>query len=219
MGTTQVVSVVQEKGGAGKTTLLMALAGLMVSDGARVAVIDTDTQQNLSHWAEKGKIQVDWHFEDNDEKLMPTVNALKQSNMYDVIWIDTAGFKSAMSIYAINAASLVLIPSKANDADARGALKTVSHVNSVAASMDKTIETRVVMMDIDANTNITHAVVSALIGQGAPMLSAQCGHRTGFKEMASTGAGPAGAARREALKVLAALQLEKLLTYYGRSDG
>jgi len=48
---TQVISVVQEKGGAGKTTLLTALASLMVADGAKIAVIDTDPQRHLEAWA------------------------------------------------------------------------------------------------------------------------------------------------------------------------
>ena len=106
---TQVISVVQEKGGAGKTTLLITLASLMVADGARVAVIDTDPQHNLEDWAKKEETDLDWIFEDNDEKLIPTIRALKKASpAYDVILVDTAGFKSAMAVYAINAAGLVL---------------------------------------------------------------------------------------------------------------
>lgn len=216
---TQVISVVQEKGGAGKTTLLVALASLMDKDGARIALIDTDTQQSLSHWAEKSQTKMDWHYEESDERLVPVINSLKKSGEYDAIWIDTAGFKSAMSIYAINAASLVLIPTKANDADARGAIRTLSHVASVATSMDKSIETRVILMDVDKNTNITYAVQEALMGQGAPLLQSMCGHRTGFKEMTSTGGAPEGAAKIEIQSILAELQRSKLLDYYGVKNG
>lgn len=213
---TQVISIVQEKGGAGKTTLLASLASLMVADGAKVAVIDTDPQRHLEAWAMKEQTPLDWHYEETDERLVPTVKALKAVEPpYDAIFIDTAGFKSAMAIYAINAASLVLIPSKANEADAKGAMRTHTHVQSVAESMDKSIASFVVMMDVDSHTNITQLVTDALDAQGVPRLDAMCGHRTGFKEMTSTGLLPAGPARREAQKVLAELQLRKLIDYYG----
>jgi len=214
---TQVISVVQEKGGAGKTTLLTALASLMVADGARVALIDTDPQRHLEAWAKKGETDLDWMFEENDEKLVPTVKALKkQEPAYDVIFVDTAGFKSAMAIHAIMAANLVLIPSKANEADAKGARRTFTHVQSVSESVDKEIPAYVVMMDVDAHTNITQAILEAIDGAGVPRLNAMCAHRTGFKEMTSTGKGPEGSAKRSAQSVIADMQGRGLLDYYGK---
>lgn len=211
----QVISVVQEKGGAGKTTLLTALASLMVEDGAKVAVIDTDPQRHLEAWATKNQTDLDWLYEENDEKLIPTVKALKKMDPgYDIILIDTAGFKSAMTMHAIAAANLVLIPSKANEADAKGAKRTYSHVQSVAETMEKDIAAFVVMMDVDTNTNITHAITDALDAQHIPRLQAMCAHRTGFKEMTSTGQAPQGAAKKSAQSVLAELQSNGLISYY-----
>ncbi len=212
---TQVISVVQEKGGAGKTTLLTAIASLMVQDGARVAVIDTDPQRHLEAWAKKEQTDLDWLFEEDDEKLIPTVKALKKADpAYDAIFVDTAGFKSAMAMHAIAAANLILIPSKANEADAKGAKRTFSHVQSVAETMEKEIPALVVMMDVDTQTNITQAIVDALDAQNVPRLNAMCAHRTGFKEMTSTGQAPQGSARRSAQSVLADLQGRGLLGFY-----
>lgn len=212
---TQVISVVQEKGGAGKTTLLTAIASLMVVDGARIAVIDTDPQRHLESWAKKEKTSLDWVFEEDDEKLLPTVKALKKAEpAYDAIFVDTAGFKSAMSMHAIAAANLILIPSKANEADAKGAKRTFSHVQSVAETMEKEIPALVVMMDVDTHTNITQAITDALDAQGVPRLSAMCAHRTGFKEMTSTGMAPQGAAKTSAQSILADLQGRGLINFY-----
>ena len=212
---TQVISVVQEKGGAGKTTLLTAIASLMIADGAKIAVIDTDPQRHLESWAKKGLTNVDWLFEEDDEKLLPTVKALKKAEpAYDAIFVDTAGFKSAMAMHAIAAANLIFIPSKANEADAKGAKRTFSHVQSVAETMEKEIIALVVMMDVDAHTNITQAIVDALDAQGVPRLNAMCAHRTGFKEMTSTGMAPQGSAKISAQSVLADLQSRGLITYY-----
>lgn len=212
---TQVIGVVQEKGGAGKTTLLTAIAGLMVEDGARVALIDTDPQRHLEAWAAKGRTELDWLYEEDDEKLIPTVKALRAGEpSYDAVLIDTAGFKSAMAMHAIAAANLILIPSKASEADAKGAKRTYSHVQSVAEAMEKEIPAFVVMMDVDTNTNITQLVTDALDAQKVPRLRAVCAHRTGFKEMTSTGQSPQGSARRSAQAVLAELQGRGLVEYY-----
>ena len=212
---TQVISVVQEKGGAGKTTLLTAIASLMVQDGARVAVIDTDPQRHLESWAKKEQTDLDWLYEEDDEKLLPTVKALKKADPpYDAIFVDTAGLKSAMAMHAIAAANLILIPSKANEADAKGAKRTYSHVQSVAETMEKEIPALVVMMDVDTQTNITQAIVDALDTQNVPRLNAMCAHRTGFKEMTSTGQAPQGSARRSAQSVLADLQGRGLISFY-----
>jgi len=217
---TQIITVVQEKGGAGKTTLLISIASLMVADGAKVAVIDTDPKDDLYDWADMGQTDLDYLFVKHDEELMPAIKKLKSSDAkYDAVLIDTAGFKSAMAVYAINAAGLVLIPSKANKGDAKGAIKTYAHVQSVAENMDKEIKSYVVMMDIDANTNITHAVLDAIDEQEIPRLNAVCAHRTGFKEMTTTGRGPEKSAKEAAKIVLAELQIRKALNYYGGEDG
>ena len=211
----QVISVVQEKGGAGKTTLLTAIASLMVVDGARIAVIDTDPQRHLESWAKKEQTSMDWLFEEDDEKLLPTVKALKKAEpAYDAIFVDTAGFKSTMAMHAIAAANLILIPSKANEADAKGAKRTLSHVQSVAETMEREILALVVMMDVDTHTNITQAITDALDAQNVPRLNAMCAHRTGFKEMTSTGKAPQGAAKTSAQSVLGDLQSRGLIKFY-----
>ena len=212
---TQVISAVQEKGGAGKTTLLAALASLMAEDGIRVAVIDTDPQGHLEAWAGKDGADIDWLREEDDEKLIPTVKGLKQEERgYDVILIDTAGYKSAMAMHAVAAAQLVLVPSKASEADARGARRTLSHVQSIAETMDRPIPAVVVMMDINPRTVIARAIPEALDTHETPLLKATLPTRTGFREMASTGR-LEGTARESARNVLDELYETGLITLKG----
>ena len=212
---TQVISAVQEKGGAGKTTLLAVLASLMAADGLKVAVIDTDPQRHLETWAEKGVVPLDWLHEEDDEKLIPAVKSLKQaSDGYDLILIDTAGYKSAMAMHAIAAAGLVLIPSKTSEADARGARRTLSHVQSVAETMDRSIPAVVIMMDLNPRTRMARSVVDALVACDTPLLTASLPTRTGFREMASTGH-LEGAARDSARAVLDELYTEGMIKRTG----
>ena len=110
----------------------------MVHDGARVALIDAADRKNLFRWADKRKIETDFMALIDDEKLVPTVRKLKEQG-YDAVLIDTAGYKSAMSIYAIGAANLVLAPSKADEGDAICAMRTFKHIQSVSDNMEKEI--------------------------------------------------------------------------------
>ena len=211
---TQVISLVQEKGGSGKTTLATIIASLMTESGAKIAFIDTDAQQSLTDWAKKEEISLDYLYIENDEHLTPTVNKLKEDGKYDCIIIDTAGFKSTIAIYSIMAANLVLIPTKANEADAKGAIKASNHVKSVGLSVNKDISCYVVMMDIDPNTNITHAITKAIDNEEIQRLSTFVTHRTGYKEMTTTGSTPTGAARRNADELIAEMQQRNLIDFY-----
>lgn len=214
--TTQVISVVQEKGGAGKTTWLCTLAALMAEDSARVFAIDTDERKHLSRWLEKGQTTIDWTFEDNDERIGPTVRALKKNDpAYDVIIIDTAGYKSATAIYAVQASDIVFIPCMPDEDSAKDAMQTYRHVLNVAENAEKNIKAYVVMMDTDPRANITASITDALDAKKIPRLKAMCNHLTGFKEMKSTGKAPDGAARVAAYQVLAELQTNELISFYG----
>ena len=61
---------------------------------------------------------------------------------------------------------------------------------------------------------LTQLVADALDAQEVPRLQAMCAHRTGFKEMSSTGRSPQGSARRAAQSVLAELQRRGLIKFY-----
>lgn len=207
----QVISLVQEKGGAGKSTLLAGLASLMADDGAKVIIVDTDPQQTIYKWATKDRAGVDYLFEDDDGKLVPTVKQLRKK--YDVIFIDTAGFKSVMTMYAISVADLVLIPSKASEPDAQGALKTYQHVQNVGETSDKKIKSYIIMNDVDKMARITDAVRTAFDGSDAPLLKATLWSRTGLKEMISEGGMPKGTALQAVRAVMAELQINNALEY------
>lgn len=214
---TQVISVVQEKGGAGKTTLITSLAALMVEDGARVAMIDTDDRRNLEAWAKKRQVDIDWMYEIDEDRLAPVVaNLSKSSPPYDAIMIDTAGFKGQMAFYAMFASDLVLIPAKADESNAKAARRTYNQFKMVVGGAQKPKEARVVMMDVDPRTNITKVICEALDAAEVPRLQTMCGHRTGFKEMQTTGKGPEGSAKAAARSVLGDLQSQGLINFYNQ---
>lgn len=212
----QVISVVQQKGGVGKSTTLCSIAAWHAKDGAKVAIIDTDPQRTCEHWAEKQEVGVDVLYEDNDEQLAPAVQQL--SERYDLVLIDTAGYKSAMAMYAIALSDLVLIPTKAAEPDAAGAVRTWKHVNSVAMTSAKKAKPYIFLTDVDKRANITQAIKSVIEAQGAELISTPLWSLTGFKEMHSTGGLPTGSAYTALRQFIGNLQGRGLLSFYAPQE-
>ena len=86
--TPRILAVVGQKGGVGKTTTVMNLAAIL-SNNARVLVVDVDPQQSATDWAEAGGDSVPFDFatEENPQVLAN----LRNASDYDVIVVDTPG--------------------------------------------------------------------------------------------------------------------------------
>ncbi len=208
----QIISAVQRKGGVGKSTTLICLAAKFAKDGAKVLIIDTDMQQTCVKWEAKKECGVDVTPHTDDETLLELINFTTIS--YDVILIDTAGYQSAMAVYAMSASDLVLVPTPASEPDAEGAVKTIRHIKNVTANNVKQPVIRAIFTDVDKNTTITEAVLSQLNASGVEAVSTPIWHRTGFKEVHSTGGLPTGSALSALHQFLGAMQVDGLLTYY-----
>jgi len=208
----QVISAVQRKGGVGKSTTIICLAARMAKDGARCVIIDTDPQQTCTKWAEKADCGVDAAEHLNHETLLQAIAAVSKD--YDVVFIDTAGYTSAMAVYAIGASDLVLVPTPASEPDAEGAVTTIRHIINATANNRKQPQVRALFTDVDRNTNITDVVLESLKSAGVAIIDAPMWHRTGFKEMHSTGGLPSGSALTALNGVIGAMQIENLLDFY-----
>jgi len=212
---TQVISIIQSKGGAGKTTLLIALATAMANDGARIAVIDTDPQKNTYDFCEAyPNFNFDYEYITDANVIGPVINKLKESG-YDAIFIDTAGFDSSMVTFVTANSDLVLVPSKADQNNVVGAVKTYSLIQSTCMNMNKDIAVYVVMMDIDRATNITKKVVAEILEAKIPLMRTFVGHATGFKEMLTEGIiHKSGATRKNIEALMCELQMKNMLEFY-----
>ena len=213
----QVISAIQNKGGAGKTTLLISLISLLEEDGAKISIVDTDPSGDLSGWAKKARNK--GNFRGNllpdmldESDLVPVVR--KEQKVSDIVFIDSAGIDTQMTMFAAGVSDLVLIPCPASERDALAALKTVKKTKSVADVAGRDIPAKIIMNNVDPRTNIFNVVKGQLERAEAPLLDALMRRRTGFAEFQTLGCGPSGSARSVVSSVIANLQLLNLLNFY-----
>lgn len=218
--TSQVISFCQEKGGSGKSTMLRMLGAILEKHNPtlKIAILDIDAQLSSFRWAEKSSQKFKLNIEfakipaDEQEKIGPTIKKLR--TMYDIILVDTAGIETQAAFFVVLNSDVVFMPSKANDDDLRGMIKTHKKVQQVSDDSGKNVKSYAVLFDVDENTNITNQVIQIIRQYNIPCLEKRVGHKTGIKEFTTNGGYPRGAALKEANELLGCLQKEGLLTYY-----
>jgi len=104
----KVIAVLNTKGGSGKTTIATNLAHALQRDGTNVLLVDSDPQGSTRDWNEA-----------NGGSIIPVVGLDREtlakdlqgiSAGYDWIVIDGAPQVAKLSVAAVKAADLVLIP-------------------------------------------------------------------------------------------------------------
>lgn len=206
----KVISFVQEKGGAGKSTLLCCLAALLKAREANVAIIDTDPNGDSHSWAMSNQVNIDALSLLSDSKLAPTIRKLKET--YDVILIDTAGYKSSMSTFALGHSDMVIIPCNGGANDVQKAKNTHMHIKTTEDNLGKSIQHRVVFVGAQKATNSTKSAKTEFEQMnGVAVLKAGLWYVDSLKEFFKKTTIPKGRANTFSNEVLGDLQIEGVL--------
>jgi chromosome partitioning protein len=117
-----------QKGGSGKSTLAIGLAVAALDDGQRVAVIEADPQGTISNWSRrrtnpKPRIEC----ADSGVGIERALVRFRRDG-FKVVVIDTVATDNALTVSAIGAADLCLIPARTSPADIEAALPTLNAV-------------------------------------------------------------------------------------------
>ena len=108
----KIIAVAQQKGGAGKTMIVSQL-GVVLAEGAKVALLDIDPQASLTTWgrlratASKAAVGVEI-FTISGWRLANELDKLKAS--HDYVLVDTPPVIDSDARRAIRGADLVLVP-------------------------------------------------------------------------------------------------------------
>ena len=203
----KIIAVSSTKGGPGKTTLAGCLGDALASLGYKVAFLDVDPNQNLTHWYNKRKAErgefpdpdepfagVTLVTQPEDEQIVKDCRRLALEN--DFVIVDLAGVKSQSLYVAAGAASLVIIPATPSEDDIKEALKTKKIVSSAAEMIsnhlgqDVEITTRILLNATQTNTEVHKHVAKELERNNFPVFQTTVGFRTIFRKARFMGSTP-----------------------------
>ena len=168
-----VVAIVSRKGGSGKTTLAghLAVQAERVGDGP-VAVVDTDPQGSLAGWwnarsaPQPGFVQTSLARLDRDLERL-------ESQGTGLVFIDTPSGLGPDIDTVVQAADLVVIPTRPSPHDLRSLTATVELVEHLGTPLVFVVNAAV------ARARITSETV-ALISRYGPMAPSVLGQRVDF---------------------------------------
>lgn len=106
----RIVPIANQKGGAGKTTTTMSLAAV-VAESLRTLVVDTDTQQSATWWAEQAGESLPFDIaSDVDPHNLSRLRELD----YDVVFVDTPGSLDGEAVLrsVFSAADFIIVPTE-----------------------------------------------------------------------------------------------------------
>jgi len=125
----RTIVLATQKGGSGKSTLAIGLAVAAMVDGHRVALVDTDRQGTVKSWGRRRAL-AEPRIEPagiDIERVLLTLGR----NGFTLAVIDTPATDNDLTLSAIGAADLCLIPARPSPADIEAALPTLRTVRKL----------------------------------------------------------------------------------------
>lgn len=180
-----VISVLNKKGGVGKTTFATNLSHGLHLREYRVLLADGDPQGSAR----------DWHAA-NGAELVPCVGLDREtiatdiksvSSGYDVIIIDGAPQIDKLSIAAIRASDVVLIPVQPSPYDIWATVDLVKLIEHRQQISEGKPEAAFVISRVIKNTNLSKDVDAALKEYNIPVLKGKTSQYVAYAQSAAKG--------------------------------
>lgn len=183
-----VVAVLNTKGGSGKSTLATHLArGLQLQGGRSVLIVDSDPQGSARDWS---RMQT-------DHAGMPGVVGIdrpvlereirKIAGGFDVVVIDGAARLQEMSVSALKASDLVLIPVQPSPLDVWAVSGLIELIQERQQITDGRPRAAFVISRQITGTNLANEARGVMEGFGLPVLEGRTAQRVAYAEALATG--------------------------------
>lgn len=204
----KVIAVLNTKGGSGKTTIATNLAHALQRDGTKVLLVDADPQGSTRDWNEA-----------NGGSLIPVVGLDREtlakdlqaiSAGYDWIVIDGAPQVAKLSVAAVKAADLVLIPVQPSPYDIWACSDLVDIIAARREVMNGKPQAVFAISRAIKNTKLGGEVALALEEYNLPVLKAGTTQRVAYPTTASEGLTVFSDPHSDAAKEINALKNEVL---------
>jgi chromosome partitioning protein len=202
------IAFLSQKGGAGKTTLATCVARQLQLDGHEVILIDADPQGSARDWRAATDRETVLVVGLDRPTLDKDIKALSDNGKKWVI-IDGAPRNEAMTLSAIKAADLVLIPVQPSPYDVWASEDLVSVIKARQEVTDGKPKAAFVISRVIRRTELSRDVYSALDEMGLPVLQSDTTQRQIYPKAAAEGLTPADIEPKgEAAKEIQALVKE-----------
>lgn len=182
---TIIVSVLNQKGGSGKTTISSNLAHAIALDDRKVLLVDSDPQGSLRDWNEA-----------NGGELIPVVGLDREtlpkdlkaiSDGYDFVIIDGAPQIAKMSVAAVKAANLVLIPVQPSPYDIWACADLVDIITARQEVTDGLPLAYFLISRAIKNTKLGNEIKSALVDYELPVMKTYTTQKVAYPTTAAEG--------------------------------
>jgi chromosome partitioning protein len=182
-----IITIATMKGGSGKSTLASCLAVHWHLAGRRAAIIDADPQRTIVRLAARekalGGVRVVDDASDDAWKV-----AQRLIGAFDIVIIDTPGFRSQATLACLGVSDFVLVPVKPSPFDVDRMLDTLNIlINCVSGGRP---DFRCVLTQTTRESVIAKHIRSELAEGGFPVLQSEMTNRVIYAEAALWGATP-----------------------------
>lgn len=198
------LALASSKGGVGKSSLACSLAAELRQSGRSVTLIDADPQGGTSAWHAAGGPLRDIPL---IAEPTPRVAAVARKAAEDgTVIIDAAGFATQTTVAVIEAADIVLIPTRASSLDALRAIETARLTAEIAKATRRKVRVLAVLNAVVSAAIVQH-IRSELEAAGVRVAATEIRGRTAFAVAALTGSAPCwmGSSAAKAAQEVAAL--------------
>jgi chromosome partitioning protein len=179
-----VIAVLNQKGGSGKTTISTNLASAFHRSKKDVLLIDSDPQgSSYDWWSAKEDHPIDVH--PVNKPIIEKV--IKDIRKRDIVIIDGAPQADSLSISAMKAANLVLIPVTPSAYDIWGTEALVKLVQDRISITNGQLKAAFVISRAIKGTKIGNDVVDVLRGYELPILNGRTHQRVIYPSSAAIG--------------------------------
>ena len=180
-----IISVLNQKGGSGKTTISSNLAHAISLDEHKVLLVDSDPQGSLRDWNEV-----------NGGELLPVIGLDREtlpkdlkavSDGYDFVIIDGAPQIAKMSVAAVKAANLVLIPVQPSPYDIWACADLVDIITARQEVTDGKPQAHFIISRAIKNTKLGNEIKQALVDYELPVMKTFTTQKVAYPTTAAEG--------------------------------
>lgn len=190
-----IITFANSKGGVGKSTACISIAGAYAKAGARVHIIDLDSNGTISRWlADDAARPPHLTVSQSDPQLLAEhLQQIARDRAPDLCLIDIAGSYERALTFAVGRAHITILPvCPSSEADIFEAARVAKHIDALFTAFDKGLPLyRLLATKVTTLPTFAQAHgFKEIRGLALPMFATTIAQRTAYEEVGYSGRPP-----------------------------